>query len=181
MINEYNYANEDEDINQIEDNIWLGNTFAAANITDLKEKGITKILSLMDGNSSNFSYKEQGFNQKIINIMDYDTENIIQYFGECINFIKGEEKVFVHCAAGESRSATIVIAYLMWKKKMSFDKAYNLVKEKRSRIYPNFGFRQQLQMFEKLLYENGFNLSNIYFRSIKWKPSENRNNYFSFY
>ncbi len=98
-----------------------------------------------------------------------------------MNFIKGEEKVFVHCAAGESRSATIVIAYLMWNKKMTFDKAYNLVKEKRPRIYPNFGFRQQLQMFEKLLLENGFNISNIYFRSIKWKPSEHSNSYFSFY
>ena len=71
----------------------------------------------MEGDPSNFSYKEHGFNQKIINIMDYDSENIIQYFGECLNFIKGEDKVFVHCAAGESRSATVVIAYIMWKKK----------------------------------------------------------------
>ena len=63
---------------------------------------------------------------------------------------------------------------------MTFDKAYNFVKQKRSRIYPNFGFRQQLQMFEKLLFQNGFNISNIYFRSIKWKPSEHSNNYFSF-
>ena len=113
--------------------------------------------------------------------MDYDTENIIKYFGECINFIKGEDKVFVHCAAGESRSATIVIAYLMWNKKMTFDKAYNFVKQKRYRIYPNFGFRQQLQMFEKLLFENAFNISNIYFKSIKWKASEHTGNYFSSY
>ena len=96
-------------------------------------------------------------------LLDYDSENIIQYFGECLKFIKGEEKVFVHCAAGESRSATIVIAYLMWKNKMVFDKAYDFVRQKRPRIYPNFGFRQQLQMFEKLLLENGFNISNIYF------------------
>ena len=135
----------------------------------------------MDGDPSAFSYKEHGFYQKIINIMDYDSENIIQYFGECLNFIKGPEKVFVHCAAGESRSATIVIAYLMWQKKLTFDKAYNFVKQKRSRIYPNFGFRQQLQMFEKLLFENGFNIINIYFRSIKWKSSEHLNSYFSFY
>ena len=173
--------NDKKDIDEILDNkLYLGN-FDLSNINSLKEKGITKILSLMDGDPSNFSYKEHGFNQKIINISDYDDENIIQYFGECLNFIKGEEKVFVHCAAGESRSATIVIAYLMWNKKMTFDKAYNFVKEKRSRIYPNFGFRQQLQKFEKLLFENGFNISNIYFRSIKWKPSENKNSYFSFY
>ena len=169
------------DIDEIEEGkLWLG-SFDFGNVNTLKEKGITKILSLMDGDSSNFSYKEYGFNQKIINIMDFDSENIIQYFGECLNFIKGNDKVFVHCAAGESRSATIVIAYLMWKNKMVFDKAYDFVKQKRPRIYPNFGFRQQLQMFEKLLLENGFNMSNIYFRSIKWKPSEHSNSYFSFY
>ena len=169
------------DIDEIEEGkLWLG-SFDLGNADALKELGITKILSVMDGDPSNFSYKEKGFNQKIINIMDFDSENIIQYFGECLNFIKGNDKVFVHCAAGESRSATIVIAYLMWKNKMVFDKAYDFVKQKRPRIYPNFGFRQQLQMFEKLLLENGFNISNIYFRSIKWKPSEHSNSYFSFY
>ena len=172
---------DDIDIDEIEEGkLWLG-SFSPGNIKVLKEKGIKKILTLMDGNLSNYSYKEHGFNQKIIDIMDYDSENIIQYFGECLNFIKGDEKVFVHCAAGASRSATIVIAYLMWKKKMRFDKAYNFVKSKRSIIYPNLGFRQQLQMFEKLLLENGYNIDKIYFRSIKWKPSEHTNSYFSCY
>ena len=123
-------------------------------------------------------------------IIEKDTGSFLKVTKAMLDEIGEEEikghtefdgKVFVHCAAGESRSATIVIAYLMWKKKMTFDKAYNFVKQKRSRIYPNFGFRQQLQMFEKLLFENGFNISNIYFRSIKWKPSEHSNSYFSFY
>ena len=171
---------ENKDIDEIEEGkLWLG-SFDPDNVKVLKEKGIKKILSLMDGDPSNFSYKQHGFNQKIINITDYESDNIIQYFGECLNFLKGDEKVFVHCAAGQSRSATIVIAYIMWKKKLSFDKAYNFVKQKRSCVYPNFGFRQQLQMFEKLLYENAFNISNIYFRSIKWKPSEH-SSYFSYY
>ena len=172
---------ENKDIDEIEEGkLWLG-SFDPGNFKVLKEKGIKKILTLMEGDSSNFNYKQYGFNQKVISIMDFDSENIIQYFGECLNFIKGEEKVFVHCAAGESRSATIVIAYLMWKKKLTFDKAYDFVKQKRPRIYPNFGFRQQLQMFEKLLFENGFNISNIYFKSIKWKSSEHTSSYFSCY
>ena len=80
--------NDKKDIDEIiENKLWLG-SFDLGNINALKEKGITKILSLMDGDPSNFSYKEHGFNQKIINISDYDDENIIQYFGECLNFIK---------------------------------------------------------------------------------------------
>ena len=174
MDDEYN------DIDEIEEGkLWLG-SYAPGNTKILKEKGIQKILTVMDSDPANFSYKQQGFIHKIININDFDSENIIQYFGECLNFIKGEEKVFVHCAQGASRSATIVIAYLMWKKKMTFDKAYDFVKQKRSVVFPNFGFRQQLQMFEKLLFQNCFDISKIYFRSIKW-PEQNKSSYFSLY
>ena len=74
--------------------------------------------------------KEDGFNHKMFEIYDTSYENIIQFFGECLNFIKGDEKILVHCAAGASRSATIVIAYLMWKNKMKFDDALNLYKKK---------------------------------------------------
>jgi protein-tyrosine phosphatase len=42
----------------------------------------------------------------------------------------GYDKVFVHCAAGMSRSATIVIAYLMWKQKMLLSDAIDFVKKK---------------------------------------------------
>ena len=73
---------EDEkiDIDEIEEGkLWLG-SFDLGNIKILKEKGIKKILTLLEGDPSNFSYKEHGFYQKIINIMDYDSENIIQYF-----------------------------------------------------------------------------------------------------
>ena len=158
---------EKKDIDEIEEGkLWLG-SFDPGNVNALKEKGITKILSLMDGDSSNFSYKDQGFNQKIINIMDYDTENIIQYFGECINFIKGKEKILVHCMAGASRSATIVIAYLMWTQKMDYEKAIQFVKDKRFIVFPNYGFRKQLKQFEKLLKENDYDIDKINFKEIK--------------
>ena len=89
---------EKKDIDEIEEGkLWLG-SFDPENVKVLKEKGIKKILTIMDGDPSDFSYKEHGFNQKIIDIMDVNYENIIQYFGECLNFIEGEEKVFVHCA-----------------------------------------------------------------------------------
>jgi len=49
--------------------------------------------------------------------MDVPWENLSKYFLACNKFIKGALEqggtVFVHCYAGVSRSATIVIAYLM--------------------------------------------------------------------
>ena len=117
------------------------------------------------------NYKSEEIIHKYVEISDFDFKNIIQYFGECLNFIKGEEKVFVHCMAGASRSATIVIAYLMWIKKMKFDEALNFVISKRPIVDPNDGFREQLKIFEKLLEKNNYDIDKINFSEIKWEPT----------
>ena len=160
-----------KDLNETDENLWLGNSFAAGDIKDLKEKGIKKILSVMNDNPNEYN-EEDGFKHKTIEIMDMNHENIIQYFGECFNFIKGDEKILVHCAAGASRSATIVIAYLMWKKKMKFDEALKYVQNKRFVVWPNSGFKDQLKLFEKLLIENEYNIDKINFKEIKWVPPD---------
>ena len=51
--------------------------------------------------------------------------------------------VLVHCVKGISRSATIILAFLIIKKKMTLQQAILSVKKKRS-IAPNEGFMQQL-------------------------------------
>lgn len=54
----------------------------------------------------------------------------------------------VHCQAGVSRSATIVIAYLMKTKGWPYLEARNYLRSKRPIIEPNDGFVEQLQSFE---------------------------------
>uniref|UniRef100_A0A7M4EL02 Dual specificity protein phosphatase n=1 Tax=Crocodylus porosus TaxID=8502 RepID=A0A7M4EL02_CROPO len=53
-------------------------------------------------------------------------------------------KILVHCAVGMSRSATLVLAYLMIKHQLSLVKAIETVKEHRW-ISPNQGFLKQLR------------------------------------
>ncbi|KAI0783526.1 dual specificity phosphatase [Abortiporus biennis] len=48
--------------------------------------------------------------------------------------------VLVHCQQGVSRSAAIVIAYLMYAQNMTYDSAFELVKRKRACVKPNSGF-----------------------------------------
>ena len=50
--------------------------------------------------------------------------------------------------AGVSRSATIVIAYLMTVTDLSWDSAMNAVRGARAAANPNIGFQRQLQEFE---------------------------------
>ena len=137
------------DIDEIIENLYLGNFSASENIQQLKDLGIKKVLSVIDFNDFP-NYKDENIIHKSVEVSDFDYQNIIQYFGECLNFIKGEEKILVHCMAGASRSATIVIAYLMWIEKMKFDDALNFVNSKRPIVDPNDGFREQLKIFEKI-------------------------------
>ena len=157
------------EIDQITETIYLGNMEAAKNKKLLKKLGINKILSVMGLFGNLYSSKE--FIQKSIDVTDDFKTNIIQYFKECFSFIEGNDKIFIHCAAGMSRSPTIVIAYLMWKKHIFLDEAIKIVREKRPLISPNSNFMNQLKIFQELLIKNNYDISNINFKKIKVNDS----------
>ena len=81
--------------------------------------------------------------------------------------MEGNEKILVNCMIGSSRSATIVIAYIMWKQKMKYEDAFNFVKSKRKIINPNYGFKEQLKIFEDLLIKVDYDLNKIDFNSLE--------------
>jgi len=159
-----------KEINQITDTIYLGNVEAAFDIPKLKKLGIRKILTVMSAFGNHYS--ENAFIHKTIDIDDDYESNIICYFKECLLFMDGYDKVFVHCAAGMSRSATIVVAYLMWKRKLSLNEAIKFVKKKRPVISPNLNFMRQLEIFEELLKKKNYDLNNINFKKIKIKDDK---------
>jgi protein-tyrosine phosphatase len=80
-----------------------------------------------DNSDSDNLYKF--FNQTIPNI-----HNIIN---ECID---KKEPILVHCQAGMSRSAAVIITWLMFYKNITYEEAYKYVKERRPVITPNATF-----------------------------------------
>ena len=56
--------------------------------------------------------------------------------------------IFKKCALGISRSATIVVSYLMKKNNWSLQKAYKYVKDLREVVKPNRSFMRQLMEFD---------------------------------
>ncbi|XP_058245309.1 dual specificity protein phosphatase 26-like isoform X2 [Hemibagrus wyckioides] len=67
------------------------------------------------------------------------------------NALRTGGKILVHCHVGVSRSATIVLAYLMLKHNMTLVEAVNTVKQGRG-IIPNRGFIRQLVDLHVKLY-----------------------------
>jgi hypothetical protein len=56
----------------------------------------------------------------------------------------------VHCAGGVSRSATVVLGYLMARHGLSFDQSLTHLRRVRPWVNPNAGFVLQLQEWERL-------------------------------
>ena len=158
---------DSNEMDEITEKIWLGNIYSSTHIISLNKHGIKKILSLIDSPPGVGDDIENNIIRKIIKIFDFPKKNIIKYFGDCLNFLDGEEKALVHCKIGSSRSATIVIAYIMWKLKIKFEEAYNFVKNKRKIAEPNKGFKVQLKIFETLLIKKDYNLEKIDFNNLE--------------
>lgn len=50
-------------------------------------------------------------------------------------------KILIHCAQGRSRSATLLLAYLMFDQKITYYEAIKFLKSKRPQCQPNDGFQ----------------------------------------
>jgi dual specificity phosphatase 12 len=118
-------------VDMIEDRLYLGNCTAAQNINFLKENKISHILTIDSFPIASFVHSTLNVEIKYIQIADMNRENILQHFPECIEFINEALKdpnasngVLVHCFYGVSRSSTIVIAYLMKKYSIGYQKAF---------------------------------------------------------
>lgn len=136
-----------DNFNQITDNIFLGNIFSL-----MDENLLTKINCIISciKIDENIKQKIKIINPNIdINELVFDDDrniNIEHFCKMAFPIIEMYEKnnILINCLAGKSRSASIVIYYLMIKNKMTFEYAFNLVKNKRDQINLNKGFYNQL-------------------------------------
>uniref|UniRef100_A0A663LME5 protein-tyrosine-phosphatase n=1 Tax=Athene cunicularia TaxID=194338 RepID=A0A663LME5_ATHCN len=131
--------------------LYLGSAYHAARRDMLDALGITALLNVSSDCPNHF---EGHYQYKCIPVEDNHKADISSWFMEAIEYI-GEcllkeccGRVLVHCQAGISRSATICLAYLMMKKRVKLEEAFEFVKQRRSIISPNFSFMGQLLQFE---------------------------------
>jgi dual specificity phosphatase 12 len=84
-------------------------------------------------------------------LLDSLGQNILEFFNICDDIIKTKieesKQVLVYCEAGISRSATIILSYLMLN--MNFNDAYSFLKEIKSDVEPNDSFKYQLILFHE--------------------------------
>ena len=152
-IKEGKYSFEGDCI--LENKLYLGDIRTSFMRDKLKELGITHIL--MVGYFMTPLFPDD-FKYENIEVNDNRSDNILKHLIKGIKFIEESSICYTHCQLGKSRSATIVIAYVMYKKKIHFSEAFDFVKDKRSIVFPNEGFQYQLEDFDIILYNFDYDL-----------------------
>lgn len=150
------------DMDEIIPGLWLG-----SDSTEYKEakkildkNNVKQIIQLREKEGFN-PYPHSGIKYFNICIEDDESENIYPYFLPCILMIQktlfSSESILIHCHAGISRSASIVIAFLLYTTRRNDCPAVNTVKHAIEKIQsagrtvePNSAFLSQLESFSTL-------------------------------
>ncbi|NXS53536.1 DS13B phosphatase, partial [Brachypteracias leptosomus] len=143
----------DNHVDEVCPNIYLGDAWAARSKTTLQSLNITHILNAADGpysiNTGAKYYEDLQIEYYGVEAFDDPSFDLSIFFYDAANFISkalntSGGKVFVHCAMGVSRSASLVLAFLMIHENMTLVDALKTVSARRD-ICPNSGFLSQLR------------------------------------
>lgn len=137
--------------------LYLGDQDIAADRRELSRLCITHILNVSHSKFKGGAEYYEGMNitYKGIEAHDSPTFDMSIHFQSAADFIhqalrENKGKILVHCAIGVSRSATLVLAYLMIHQHMALVEAIKTVQEHRG-IVPNRGFLRQLVVLDNSL------------------------------
>uniref|UniRef100_A0A7S2RFR6 protein-tyrosine-phosphatase n=1 Tax=Mucochytrium quahogii TaxID=96639 RepID=A0A7S2RFR6_9STRA len=153
--------------------LFIGSIHCAFNEAALRGAGITHIVNAA-GLPPTFPHL---FSYLTINIRDKENANILSCIAASNKFIGSADhlsktkNVLVHCSFGRSRSAALIVAFLMSFKNLSYSLAHSIVKKQRPVISINPGFEQQLRA-----YESAKNCIDMAHHLIVWSNIEEKTN-----
>ena len=150
LINEYSSFFSHPTL--IIDNIYLGSAYNAASYYTLKDLNIKVIINVTKEISL---YYPNEFIYESYDLYDNNLESIYQHLEKAYQDIKRYQKttngnILIHCYMGASRSASVVLYYLMKEMKhkdgtnYSHDDAIKFLKKKRPVINPTFRLTMDL-------------------------------------
>ena len=135
----------------ITDNIYLGNAYNASNYTYLMENNIKCIVNATDEIDNYFENTHKITYMKLSGVIDNSTSSMKNYFNDFIRFVteNKDSKTLIHCYMGSSRSATLVVLYLIYFKMFYIDDAIKFVEDKCYRVNINIIYIKELEEYIK--------------------------------
>lgn len=131
-------------------NLWLGGQDVINDPSFFETRKIDYVLSLGPATPA---ARISLVGREHINIPDVPQADLSRHLAKAVRFIAegrhtNNSCVYVHCAAGISRSTTCLCAYLMVHLDMTFHEALTFIASRRRSVCPNEGFTRQLKRFE---------------------------------
>eukprot|EP01088_Endostelium_zonatum_P017489 TRINITY_DN5186_c0_g1_i1.p1 TRINITY_DN5186_c0_g1~~TRINITY_DN5186_c0_g1_i1.p1 ORF type:complete len:333 (-),score=70.47 TRINITY_DN5186_c0_g1_i1:47-1045(-) len=146
--------------------LYLGSGRDAYDLEQLEHNKIKYIINVAHGEWRNeFEFLGDRFVYLGLQLKDESSKSndFTKFLGQIVEFIEEVEKkklvmqenerddhrIFVHCVIGKSRSAAMVVGWLMKRNKWTAKQALEHVQEKRNNVLPNIGFMRALLVWEK--------------------------------
>lgn len=141
---------QDNRLYKVQNGLYIGTVYAARNYEKLKEHNITHIVNATPQiELCHFKDKIKYFE---LNIVDSKDEKLLNHFEKVNNFIhnaiKNNGNVLIHCYEGISRAPTLCASYLIQYYEYDHLNALKYLKDCKSNINPNNGFRNQLYIYD---------------------------------
>lgn len=140
---------------QVYSHVFVGGKQVAMNVETLRNHRITHIINASSEVVPNAF--EHEFDYLTLTLRDGVSEDLSPFFFQVLEYIESavkanpENKVFIHCHQGVSRSCSFVLAYMIWKEGLSFQRAFEQLKAIRGVCSPNSAFICQLLEFHHLV------------------------------
>ncbi|CAE7031161.1 Dusp14 [Symbiodinium sp. CCMP2592] len=133
--------------------LYLGGMAAATDVEGIQRQGLGAICCCCRTVEFPDAQFIPGVSYYRVDVEDMSREPLDYFLKEATDFIHSfivrEQPVLVHCRAGVSRSASVVLAYLVACQRMTLADAFVLLRSRRCIVTPNLGFFEQLSIWEK--------------------------------
>ncbi|KAI9299866.1 protein-tyrosine phosphatase-like protein [Cunninghamella echinulata] len=117
-------------------------------------------------NNKMIKYKKRSWHHQI---MDNDQSSLKELHDAVMDiaFVKelNNKNILIHCQCGLARSASIIIAYVMYTRQLSMQMALLEVKKQAPHINPNFSLMYHLREYERWLMVKGWSKKSIQHKS----------------
>lgn len=125
------------------DHLYVGSAFNAADYNWLKKNEIDIIVNVTP---SIGNYFPKDFEYHTYQTPDLRHGSLRPYYEKFYSLVLNNpgKKIFIHCFAGKSRSASLVLYYLMKKNGLNLDNAINYLKSRRPAININCKFIEEI-------------------------------------
>ena len=132
---------------QIEPHLFVSGYQAARDLQLLKDHSIHHVINLTAHRFRNLHQDAVNYSSFVFS--DHENFNLTTELGPVLDIIKrhvdAKENILVHCQKGISRAPSVVMAFLIKERGLSYEEALKTIQSKNPESYPNWGFLNHLK------------------------------------